>query len=207
MGWTWTRGRGEGPRRARAGAAPTPCPAGFLGCPWTLVPCLSLPGICLGAQDRCLCLAYTVWPHPRFPVPIRIITDTDDINSMVRWSPSPRLHPMARRLTSQVDKLWVLGPLDTFALSGQVPSKPSEVLARLPAERPSHRWAALRRRAGSCRSCQQPGRFSRGPGEWAPLHCQLALKMVRAYAVLFLFFNKINIKNFFNRAPGTTESN
>lgn len=36
----------------------------------------------------------------------------------------------------------------------------------------------------------------KGPVKWAREQHQLVLKMVRAYVVLFLFFNKINIKNF-----------
>lgn len=41
-------------------------------------------------------------------------------------------------------------------------------------------------------SCKPP----RGPVKGAQLQLQLALKTGRAYVVLFLFFYKINIKNF-----------
>lgn len=41
-------------------------------------------------------------------------------------------------------------------------------------------------------SCKPP----RGPVKGAQLQLQLALKMGRAYVALFLFFNKVNIKNF-----------
>lgn len=73
-----------------------------------------------------------------------------------------------------------------------------------PAEDPSAlspQAMPLRRLLGSGRPLTLPSRLHsckppRGPLKGAQLQLQLALKMGRAYVALFLFVNKINIKNF-----------
>lgn len=67
VGWTWGgRVRAPiGPEQGEHVLPPTPSPAALLGYSWTLVPCLSLSGICLDARDRCPYWASsTLWPRP-----------------------------------------------------------------------------------------------------------------------------------------------
>lgn len=129
----------------------------------------------------------------------------------------PRPHLIAPWLTSQVDKPQEVGlqtealgtllpravrsPADLESAVKTVKSSPGHLQNTPPTgEQPSVQ------RLGSAGPVSSPA-GSQGAWDTAPPHCQLTLKMVRTYAVLFLFFNKINIKIFFNRAPGTTESN
>lgn len=159
------------------------------------MPFLSLSSICL---DRCLYWASsTGWPRPCSPSPLASLT------LMISTAPPggrrPRPQLTAPWLTSQVDKPQEVG-LQTKALGTLLPRavrSPADTVKSSPGHLQNTPPTGEQPSVQRLGSAGSPLQVPKGALDAAPLHCQLALKMVRTYAVLFLFFNKINIKFFF----------